>query len=479
MPNRALVVFLCSLVASAEGLADERPNIVVILADDMGYGDPGCYNPNSKCPTPSIDQLAGEGLRLTDAHAAGSWCTPSRYGLLTGRYAYRTSLAWRKEAVVAEGVATIAEVLRNAGYATAMVGKWHLGFDHADQADLTKPLSGGPCDRGFTTFFGLPASLDIPDYYWIVNRSVPNPPSIPIQDSTSPGWSAVQGRFWRGGLRGEDFVMEQVLDRIGQEASKRIAALSQTSEPFFLYVPLTSPHTPWLPSTSHLGADQAGLYSQFVHHTDAIVGQIMDSLDKQKVSDNTIIVFTSDNGPVWYRYDTERFGHDSTGGLRGMKGDVWEAGHRVPMVVRWPKKIPAGTVGDYLFSLIDLHATLASIAATSSAPTAVDSISFADVWLGNSTEAPRQELVCFQDPIALRSGDWKLITRPGSSGFLSHDPKQPFLTRDALNPELKGGQAPTGQLYDLSRDRAETRNLWDEKQDVVERLQSRLTELTR
>ncbi len=214
-------------VSAESGQPNEsrQPNIVIILADDMGYGDPGCYNQNSKCPTPNIDALAAAGLRFTDAHAAGAWCTPSRYGLLTGRYAFRTSLKWQTQPVVADGVQTIAEVLREAGYQTAMVGKWHLGFVGGAEGDFTRDLRGGPSDRGFSTFFGMPASLDIPDYFWIVDRRVPSPPRIPIADSNSEGWSRVQGRFWRGGLRSEDFVMEEVLDRIATEADHRVASL--------------------------------------------------------------------------------------------------------------------------------------------------------------------------------------------------------------------------------------------------------------
>ena len=454
----------------------DRPHIVLVLADDMGYGDPGCYNPNSKCPTPNIDTLAASGMRFTDAHAAGAWCTPSRYGLLTGRYAFRTSLAWRQQPVISEDVSTVADVLRDAGYQTAMVGKWHLGFEGAAEIDFTRDLRGGPCDRGFSTFFGLPASLDIPDYYWIVDRRVPHPPTIKIADSNSEGWSSVQGRFWRGGLRGKDFAMDQVLDRLAEEAERRIEALSASEQPFFLYVPLTSPHTPWLPGEAYAASDQAGLYSQFVHHTDAVVGRILASLAKNKVDDETLVIFTSDNGPVWYQTDVERFGHDSMGALRGMKGDVWEAGHRIPFVIRWPGETPAGTTCDQLMGFVDLHATLAEVAGTTKAESAVDSASFADVWLGASDRAVRQELICFQEKIAIRWGHWKLINRLGSAGFLSHRPESALLNKadDVLNPQVSAEGAPQGQLYDLATDRAETKNLWNEKPELVRQLMKRL-----
>ncbi len=471
--------------ARGEGVGAERsqqPNVVIVLADDMGYGDPGCYNPSSKCPTPNIDRLAADGMRFTDAHAAGAWCTPSRYGLLTGRYAFRTSLAWQKQPVIADEVATLADTLREAGYQTALVGKWHLGFEGGTKIDYAVELKGGPCDRGFDTFFGLPASLDIPDYYWIRNRRVPHKPTVPIADGSSDDWSPVQGRFWRGGLRGEDFVLEEVLDRLAAEAERQVETMAKAETPFFLYLPLTSPHTPWLPSPAHEGADEAGLYSQFVNHTDAVVGRVLAALERAQVASDTVVVFASDNGPVWYQADTKRFGHDSMGGLRGMKGDVWEAGHRVPFIVRWPGNVAAGSVSDQLISFVDLHATLAELAGTTAPPSASDSISFAGVWLGTDQRIARSELISFQTPIAIRSGSWKLITRPGSAGFLSHhrDGPSPFLQNDELNPTASAAaNQPAGQLYDLSNDLGETNNLWDEHPQQVKRLRQRLVELAR
>lgn len=470
-----LTVWALMLVAEGSSLAS-TPNIVIVLADDMGYGDAGCYNPDSQCPTPHIDALAKQGMRFTDAHSAGAWCTPSRYGLLTGRYPFRTSLQWRNQPVIADGIQTIADVLRDANYATAMVGKWHLGFENAENLDFNN-VRGGPVDRGFDSFFGLPASLDIPDYYWIINSKVPHPPTVPIADSNTDGWSSIQGKFWRGGLRGKDFIMHEVLDRIADEAETSIEKLSHSSRPFFLYVPLTSPHTPWLPSARHRDASKAGLYGQFVAHTDAVLGRIVQQVHERGIEDTTLVIFTSDNGPVWYTTDTQRFGHDAAGGLRGMKGDVWEAGHRVPFIVKWPGHVPAGTTQPQLFSFVDLHATLATLAGATKSTTALDSISFADVWLGKTENTARTQLISFQDAIVLRDGPWKLITRPGSSGFLSDDPRQPFLSKDALNPELESPNQAAGQLYHLERDPGEARNLWNERPAVVRRLKATLQEL--
>lgn len=473
---------LCETDAPAADTDVDRPNIVIVVADDMGYGDPRCYNAQSRCPTPNIDVLAKQGMRFTDAHAAGAWCTPSRYGLLTGRYPFRTSLKWQEQPVIAEGVRTIADTLRDTGYKTAMVGKWHLGFHNAKNLDYSQELRGGPCDRGFDDYFGLPASLDIPDFYWIDDRNVPNPPTVPIADSNSApkDWNPIQGKFWRGGKRGADFEMEACLDRLGDEAAKRVAELSKTDSPFFLYVPLTSPHTPWLPSAKYAAANEAGIYSQFVAHTDGVLGTILESIRKHGIEDETLVIFTSDNGPVWYAFDTERYGHDSMGGLRGMKGDVWEAGHRVPFVIRWPEKIAAGTVNDQLISFVDLHATLAKIAGGVKADTAVDSLDFSKVWLGSSQATVRKELIAFQEPIVLRTGNWKLITRPGSSGFLAHDRNgSPFLSKDVLNPDNEAATEMEGQLYDLSSDPGETKNLWKHETKLVKRLKQRLKEIAK
>ena len=471
------LLLLLSIAARAHAAA---PNIVLVLADDMGIGDPGCYNPGSRCSTPHIDRLASEGLRFTDAHAAGAWCTPSRYGILTGRYAFRTELAWQRQPVIAEDTPTVAATLKTAGYQTAMVGKWHLGFVDADRPNYNRAMRGGPTDRGFDTFFGLHTSLDIPDYYWIHNDRVLHEPTVPIEDHVSPEyWSSVQGAFWRGGKRGADFDMDAVLDHLGAAAVERVEAMAQEEAPYFLYVPLTSPHTPWLPSEEFAESDGAGLYSQFVAHTDGILGRILEAVDASGEAENTIVIFTSDNGPVWYPRDIQRFGHDSMGGYRGMKGDVWEAGHRMPFVVRWPAEIESGRVSDALMSFVDVHATLASIAGAKVPESALDSLDFAAHWMESSALGPRHELVTFQSPVALRSGDWKLVTQTGSLGFLSHRPEAggAFLQRDELNPETGDASIPQGQLYNLAVDPSESHNLWNGHPDRIAAMRARLAEI--
>ncbi|MEZ6065969.1 MAG: sulfatase-like hydrolase/transferase [Planctomycetaceae bacterium] len=261
------MALLLSIVPAAFS-ADEpaRPNILLILADDMGYGDPQCYNPNSKCPTPQINSLASAGLRFTDAHSAGSVCVPSRYGLLTGRYPFRARLDWTKSACIEPETSTIAARLQSAGYRTGMVGKWHLGFDGGPDYDYSQPLVGGPCDRGFDSWFGIPHSLDIQPYYLVRDRLAIAPPTQPVAASNSPDWSPIQGVFWREGKASPGFEFELVLDQLGEAACDWLKATRDIDDPFFLYVPLTSPHTPWLPAERFRGQGGAGLYGEFVAH---------------------------------------------------------------------------------------------------------------------------------------------------------------------------------------------------------------------
>ena len=355
--------------------SDDRPHIVLILSDDMGYGDLKTYNPDSKIPTPHLDQLARAGMTFTDAHAGGSTCRPSRYALFTGRFASRSlSLSDRAAPLLPEGRSTMASMLRDHGYRTAMVGKWHLGFDQKArrtgkdtrgfQFDYDQPLTGGPLDRGFDSFFGMHASLDIPPYFYISNRAPVMPPTETVADSTSvdgqEGWNKIQGAFWRGGDVAPDFKHADVTPRFAAEARKVIESHRRT-RPLFLYLALPSPHTPWLPAKEFIGKSGAGMYGDFVMMVDDVVGQILASLDRAGMSENTLVLFSSDNGPVWYAKDTERFGHRSVGPLRGAKGSVWEGGHRVPLIAKWPGHVQAGVKNDHTVSFVDFFATFAEL----------------------------------------------------------------------------------------------------------------------
>ncbi|HKK18220.1 MAG TPA: arylsulfatase [Opitutales bacterium] len=445
----------------------ERPNIVIILADDMGYGDAGCYNPDSKIPTPHINTLAEEGMRFTDAHSPGALCHPSRYGLLTGQYPFRTNVnVWRRQPVIKEDQTTIASLLKANGYHTAMVGKWHLG---CTGGGVKRPVSGGPVDRGFDSFFGIRASTDIPPYYYIRDRQAVQSPTDRIKTNHSKGWSRIQGAFWRGGRIAPDLDLKDVLPRFTEEAVEVISehAEANSKKSLMLYLAYPAPHTPWLPTEEFEGTSGAGMYGDFMVMVDSMIGRVLQALDKAGMKDNTLVIFSSDNGPVWYDKDVERFGHDSSGGLRGMKGDAWEGGHRMPFIVRWPAKVQAGAVSHQTICFTDMLATFAAIVGTELAADAgPDSFNILPVLLGvQPEEKPVRGPVVINsrnDTKAILSGPWKLITGLGSGGF--SEPR-------SVKPK-EGG--PAGQLYNLAEDPGETTNLYLEKPDIVKRLTEEL-----
>ncbi len=459
-------VLLVQLVFSGPAVA-EQPNIVVILVDDMGYGDAGCYNAESKIPTPNIDSLANQGMRFTDAHAPGPLCHLSRYGLMTGRYPFRaTTENWRKRPSIDQGQVTIASLLKDNGYRTAMVGKWHLGFD---EQGYDKPLKGGPIDVGFDSYFGIRASTDIPPYFYIRGDKVITPPTKPIQASSSKGWSPIQGAFWREGEIAPDLELKDVLPRFTREAVDVIDSHAKTRlktgkpTPLMLYLAYPAPHTPWLPAPEFNGKSGASLYGDFANMVDANVGEVLAALEKNGMTDNTMVIFTSDNGPVWYDDDVKKYGHDSSGGLRGMKADAWECGHRMPFIVRWPGTVAAGSVTDQTICFTDLMATFAELVGRELAPAAgPDSFSFLSVLDGTQPKETqvREHLVIASgnQTFTIRRGNWKLINALGSGGFSI--PKR---------VTAKPGEAP-GQLYDLGSDLGETNNLYMEYPDVVSRL---------
>ena len=443
---------------------DSLPNIILILADDMGYGDARCYNPKSINPTPSIDRLAREGMRFTDAHAPASFCVPTRYGLLTGRYPHRIKLNWRSAALIEEGRTTVPSALREKGYATAMIGKWHLGFKGGPDYDFAKRLVGGPVDHGFDSYFGIPHSLDIVPYYYIRNAKAVQAPTGNIGARNSEGWTRIQGEFWREGPISPDFKHVEVLPRLTGESVKYIKGRKGAKNPFFLYVALPAPHTPWLPTKKFQGKTN-NMYSDFVAMVDDTVGQILGALDQAGLTKNTLVVFTSDNGPVWYDTDTRRFGHSATTPLRGMKADAWEAGHRMPFIVRWPGAIKAGAVSDALVCQTDFLATFSALSNRKLADDeGEDSENFLPVLLGQRDRA-RQELVTGTKPthMSVRNGYWKYVPSLGSGGF--SDPRR-------IKPVPNG---PQGQLYNLADDIGETKNLWLKEPGLVEEFEKQLT----
>jgi arylsulfatase A len=468
-----LVLAVLPLTAPAAGA--KQSNILVILADDMGYGDPGCFNPKSKISTPNIDRLAREGMRFTDAHAPGPLCNPSRYGLMTGRYPFRTDVSrWPKQPLIEEGQVTIASLLRDQGYHTAMVGKWHLGFR---ESGYDQPLRGGPVDRGFDTFFGLRASTDISPYFYIRGDRAVAPPSGHTAENHSKGWSPIQGAFWREGGIAPGFEHKEVLPELTDEACAIIhtqaAQMPNARQPLMLYLAYTAPHTPWLPSPEFAGKSGAGMYGDFVMMVDAQIGHVLAALDKADMTGNTLLIFTSDNGPVWYPADVARLGHDAAGGLRGMKADAWEGGHRMPFIVRWPGRVKAGTVTDQTICFTDLLATFADICGVKlPAGAGPDSFSFLPVLEGRQPEGkPVRGPVVMQagssSAMMIRSGDWKFIHHLGSGGFSK--PK-------TIQPEPGG---PKGQLYNLRDDLAETNNLYLKHPEIVARLEAEMQRIVK
>ncbi|MDP7017500.1 MAG: sulfatase-like hydrolase/transferase, partial [Pirellulaceae bacterium] len=442
------------------------------MVDDMGYGDPQCFNSKSKIATPHINSLARDGVEFSDAHAPGPLCHMSRYGLMTGRYPFRTDVsAWRRRPLIDAGRTTIASLAKSRGYRTAMVGKWHLGF-REDGYD--KPLPGGPVDCGFHSYFGIRASTDIPPYFYIRDDRAVQPPTERIEANRSAGWSPIQGAFWRAGGIAPNLKLDDVLPRFTDEAIQVIekhAANKQDARPLMLYLAYPAPHTPWLPAEEFVGQSGAGMYGDFLMMVDAQIGRVLASLRQAGMERNTLLVFTSDNGPVWFEADVERLKHDSVGGLRGMKSDAWEGGHRMPFIVRWPERVKAGGQSKQLVCFTDLLATFAEVWGVKLAPAAgPDSFSFLPALTGQEATTPaRAQFVMragsVRSMMTIRSGDWKLITGLGSGGFSKPNRIKP------------GPDDPAGQLYNLAADLGETTNLYKKHPDVVARLTAELRKI--
>jgi arylsulfatase A-like enzyme len=464
-----LILLLGGFTIAARAAAADRPHIVVILADDMGIGDPGCYNPQSKIPTPHIDRLAREGLRFTDAHAPGPLCVPSRYGLLTGRHPFRPGAVGggARKPLIGDDQPTLASVLRARGYRTAMVGKWHLGFE---EKGFDQVLRGGPVDRGFDTFFGFRASTDIPPYFYIAGDRAVVPPTDTIAESAAHpglGYSPIQGAFWRGGGIAPGLKLADVLPRLGDEAVRAIDdhARARAATPLFLYFALTGPHTPWLPAAEFKDRSGAGTYGDFSAMVDAIVGRVLRALDDTGLARDTLVVFTSDNGPVWYPEDVQRTGHDSAGGWRGMKNSHWEAGHRMPFIVRWPGRVQPGGTSAHLLAFTDLMATFAELTgAPLPADAGPDSFSFLPALLGKKSSVPvRESLVIGR---SIRSGPWKWI-----------DGHEPIRFAQPGSPTEPPSGQPPGLLYHLGDDPGETKNLAATRPEIVARLNEEMARI--
>ncbi|MFH0947120.1 MAG: arylsulfatase [Planctomycetota bacterium] len=452
-----------------------RPNVLLILADDMGIGDVGCYNPDSRIPTPILDRLAAEGVRYVDAHSPAAVCSPSRYGLLTGRYSFRSRMKrgvlWGDDRLLIEpGRETLASMLKKHGYRTAMIGKWHLGLGSFDPAqpgrktDFSKPFDAGPHTVGFDHVFGVPSALDVPPYVYIEGDHVVQA-ATKITPGSARRWAG-GGGFWRAGPIAPDFSHEEVMPELTRRAVELLRAFADEGkdDPFFLFFSLTAPHTPWVPTKENIGKSKAGYYGDFVAQVDQSVGLLLATLERTGMAEETLVLFTSDNGAHWRQQDVAEYGHDSHLGYRGMKGDIWEGGHRIPLISRWPGRIAPNEIRAALVGLNDLYATLAELVGHPIAEgEAEDSVSFLSTLTGNDARE-RTDLVLhsYDGMFALRLGDWKLIAGLGSGGFTP-----PVW----VQPEREG---PYGQLYDLGTDRGERENLYLERPQLVSRMFSLL-----
>lgn len=464
-----LLLVSCIAYGVTGAVAAERPNIVFILSDDLGYGDIQAYNPDSKIPTPHLDRMAAEGMRFTDAHAGGSTCKPSRYALLSGEFAIRMlDKSDKGGPLLPEGQPTIASLLRYNGYRTAMVGKWHLGFDQNGEkgSELLNGFSfdpenmtGGPVDRGFESYFGMHASLDIPPYFYIDKRTATELPSSVVEASDSVGteenWNHIQGAFWRAGGIGSDFKHLEVTPRFCEEACAVIEN-HDGEKPLFLYLALPSPHTPWVPTEEYHGKSGAGMYGDFVMQVDAVVGRVMMSLKAVGMDENTLLLFSSDNGPVWYEENTEKFLHAATGPLRGIKGSAWEGGHRMPFLARWPARLSGGLVTNHTVAFCDVFATFAALIGQEPLREGVarDSVSFAGLLLRPEEKLPPRPPI-LHDSETIRAGDWKLLTSKKGRGF-----------------GASKGVKYSPELYHLKEDLSERNNLYREHPEVAEEIRA-------
>lgn len=470
-----------------------RPNIVIILADDLGYGDLGSYNAQSKIPTPHLDKLARQGMRFTDAHSPSAVCTPTRYALLTGRYPWRSRLkagvlAPYDPPLIEADRLTLPAMLKQQGYTTAIIGKWHLGWDWPttdggkarvtpdglSNVDYTKPITGGPTTRGFDSFFGVDLP-NYPPYVFIENdrtlgipaEPIPlNNPDINRKGPMMKGWEPVK-----------------ILPTLTERAVRYLDERAKNPQPFLLYFALTSPHYPVVPTPEFKGKSAVGVYGDFVAQTDATVGAVLAALQRGGLDKNTLVIFTSDNGPevasevkVGAYERVRQSQHASMAGWRGVKRDGWEGGHRVPFLARWPGRIPAGKTSDALLSHVDLMATVAALNnAKLPEAAAPDSFNQAPVLLGkNGKRMIRSSLVyhAANGHLALRRGDWVFI----DSATCGDGNKEPEWFRRARGAHDCAGP---GTLYDLRADPGQTKNLYDARPDKVRELQQLLEQARR
>jgi arylsulfatase A len=491
----AILVSVCRAEAGPAEKVGQPPNILFILADDLGYGDVACYNPESKVPTPNVDKLAADGMRFTDAHSPSTVCTPTRYSILTGRMQFRTGMPGvftgvEGPCLIEKDRLTLPQMLRDKGYTTACIGKWHIGMSFFDkegeritdrgikgvqQIDYTRPIPDAPIHRGFDTFYGTvccPTSDWL--YAYIDGDRIPVPPTTVIDRSKLP--KHPYSRDCRPGMVADNFNHEEV-DLVFLRKSQDFLeqhVKTQPDKPFFLYHSMQAVHLPSFPADQFKGSTKAGPHGDFIFEMDYIVGELMKTLERLGVSDNTLVMFASDNGPevktVINMRNTHK--HDGTRPWRGFKRDQWEGGHRTPFIVNWPGKVKAAATSGQLISLTDVMATCAEIVgAQLPNNVAEDSYNMLPVLLGKQGDVPVRKYMLQQTnslALSIRDGQWKYLDHKGSGGNNYNGPGlKPYALKDT-DP-----QAP-GQLYDLETDPGETTNLYSKNPEIVNRLKTQL-----
>lgn len=454
MKYLTLVIIALTLACNAQNQKD-LPNIVYILADDMGYGEVQALNPErNKVPTPHLDRLTKEGMHFTDAHSGSAVCTPTRYGILTGRYAWRTRLkssviSTYAEPLIAADRLTVPTLLGKHGYHSACIGKWHLGFTLEDGA---KPVKGnmmgapvgaitkdGPISRGFDEYFGF--------HHARMMKSV-----------------------FENDRCTEIVQPIDMLGRLAKRSREYISEQAKTKQPFFLYLPLSSPHTPIVPSAAWQGKSGISAHADLVMETDWVVGEVMDALEKAGATKNTIVIFTADNGTSEKPSEAnrvEKLGHFASANFRGYKSDIWDGGHRVPFIVRWPAHVEAGSISQHPTCLSDLMATCAELVGTTLPDNSgEDSLSILPVLKGEPDKAPKHQAIIHHSisgKFAVRKGPWKLVLCPGSGGWTSPTDKA-----------AKEKNMPAIQLYNMTDDPGEMKNLQEEHPAIVKDLSDTL-----
>ena len=491
---------VCLFMIGIYAGAQSHPNVVFILADDLGYGDVGCYNPESTIPTPNLDRLAKEGMLFTDAHSPSTVCTPTRYSILTGRMAFRLNYKGVFTGVggpclITPDRLTLPGMLRNNGYETAMFGKWHVGLTAFDKTgkpinrngldavrliDYSRRIEGGPVDRGFDHFFGT-ASCPTTDwlYAYMDGDRIPVPPTHIVDRGPLP--KHPYSRDNRPGMIASDFDLEEV-DQVFLQKSLQFLKRhkkEKPDKPFFLFHSMQAVHLPSFPSKNFKGKTESGPHGDFIFEMDHVVGELTKALNEHGFADDTLVIFSSDNGPevptVINMRKTHK--HDGARPWRGVKRDNWEGGHRVPLLVRWPGKVKAGSVSDQTVCLTDIMATCAQIVGAELPDDAAeDSFDLVPVLLGKA-DKPVRNFTLHQTislSLAIRQGDWKYLDHKGSGGSNYNRDGEWGLKQYAL-PE----QAPeaSGQLYNLKDDPGETKNLYFKEPSRRKRLKTKLEEL--